>query len=39
MLGLYLGLPNYTNSFLRQGFTSHDLTDGGSDRLVDALVA
>ncbi|MFE2097208.1 LLM class F420-dependent oxidoreductase [Streptomyces sp. PTD9-10] len=38
-LGLYLTLPNYTNSFLRIGFTEDDLTAGGSDRLVDALYA
>ncbi|MPY56407.1 LLM class F420-dependent oxidoreductase [Streptomyces spongiae] len=38
-LALYLGLPNYTNSFLRLGFTEDDFTDGGSDRLVDAVVA
>jgi probable F420-dependent oxidoreductase len=35
----YLGLPNYTNNWLRHGFTEDDLLDGGSDRLVDALVA
>ncbi len=34
----YLGLPNYTNNWKRQGFTDDDLADGGSDRLVDALV-
>jgi probable F420-dependent oxidoreductase len=38
-LAQYLRLPNYTNSFLRQGFTVDDFADGGSDRLVDALVA
>jgi probable F420-dependent oxidoreductase len=35
----YLGLPNYTNNWMRLGFTEDDLLDGGSDRLVDALVA
>jgi probable F420-dependent oxidoreductase len=35
----YLGLPNYTNNWLRLGFTEDDLLNGGSDRLVDALVA
>jgi probable F420-dependent oxidoreductase len=35
----YLGLPNYTNNWLRSGFTEDDLADGGSDRLIDALVA
>ncbi|MFJ6387566.1 LLM class F420-dependent oxidoreductase [Streptomyces sp. NPDC091972] len=38
-LALYLGLPNYTNNFLRNGFTEDDLKDGGSDRLVDAVFA
>ncbi|MFF0157455.1 LLM class F420-dependent oxidoreductase [Streptomyces sp. NPDC005263] len=38
-LARYLPLPNYTNNFLRHGFTEDDLTDGGSDRLVDALFA
>lgn len=38
-LAQYLQLPNYTNSFLRQGFTEADFRRGGSDRLVDALVA
>ena len=37
-LATYLGLPNYTNNWRRQGFTDDDLVDGGSDRLVDALV-
>jgi probable F420-dependent oxidoreductase len=35
----YLGLPNYTNNWMRLGFTEDDLLEGGSDRLVDALVA
>ncbi|MFE6195629.1 LLM class F420-dependent oxidoreductase [Streptomyces sp. NPDC057838] len=38
-LELYLPLPNYTNNFLRHGFSEEDLKDGGSDRLVDALFA
>ncbi|WP_406330305.1 LLM class F420-dependent oxidoreductase [Streptomyces sp. NBC_00203] len=38
-LAMYLSLPNYTNSFLRLGFTEDDLADGGSDRLIDALYA
>lgn len=37
-LQTYLGLPNYSNNWKRQGFTDDDLADGGSDRLVDALV-
>ena len=35
----YLTLPNYTNNLRRFGFTDEDLTGGGSDRLVDAIVA
>jgi probable F420-dependent oxidoreductase len=38
-LATYFGLPNYTNNWKRQGFTDEDLADGGSERLVDALVA
>lgn len=34
----YLGLPNYSNNWKRQGFTDDDIANGGSDRLVDALV-
>ena len=37
-LATYLGLPNYSNNWKRIGFTDDDLADGGSDRLVDALV-
>ncbi|MEV4311715.1 LLM class F420-dependent oxidoreductase [Actinocrispum sp. NPDC049592] len=37
-LSLYLQLPNYTNNFKRYGFTDADIADGGSDRLVDALI-
>jgi probable F420-dependent oxidoreductase len=36
---IYLNLPNYTNNLRRLGFTDEDFTDGGSDRLIDALVA
>ena len=36
---IYLGLPNYFNNLLRLGFEEHDRADGGSDRLVDAIVA
>jgi probable F420-dependent oxidoreductase len=35
----YLGLVNYTSNLRRLGFTDEDIDDGGSDRLVDALVA
>jgi probable F420-dependent oxidoreductase len=38
-LGIYLGLPNYTNNFLRLGFSEDDIRNGGSDRLVDSIVA
>jgi probable F420-dependent oxidoreductase len=37
-LQTYLGLPNYANNWKRQGFTDDDIANGGSDRLVDALV-
>jgi probable F420-dependent oxidoreductase len=36
---IYMGLPNYWNNLLRLGFTEEDRADGGSDRLVDAIVA
>jgi probable F420-dependent oxidoreductase len=35
----YLGLRNYAANLERLGFGAADLADGGSDRLVDALVA
>lgn len=35
----YLGLPNYTNNLRRLGWGDEDLGAGGSDRLVDAIVA
>jgi probable F420-dependent oxidoreductase len=35
---LYLGLSNYTNNLLRFGFDESDLADGGSDRLIDAVI-
>jgi probable F420-dependent oxidoreductase len=38
-LRIYLGLENYRRSWLRQGFSEADFEDGGSDALVDALVA
>ena len=37
-LKVYLGLPNYQNNLKQFGFTDADFADGGSDRLVDALV-
>jgi probable F420-dependent oxidoreductase len=38
-MAMYLTLPNYTNNLKRFGFTDQDMVDGGSDRLVDAIVA
>jgi probable F420-dependent oxidoreductase len=38
-LGFYLTLPNYANNFLRLGFTESDFKDGGSDRLIDSIIA
>jgi probable F420-dependent oxidoreductase len=38
-LALYLTLQNYVNNFREMGFGDADLADGGSDRLVDGLVA
>lgn len=38
-LKTYLALPNYYDNWLRGGFDQTDLAEGGSDRLVDALVA
>ncbi|MFJ8144850.1 LLM class F420-dependent oxidoreductase [Streptomyces sp. NPDC096048] len=38
-LAMYLTLPNYTKNFLNLGFTEADVTDGGSDRLIDAVFA
>ncbi len=34
----YLTLPNYTNNLRRFDFDDDDLAEGGSDRLVDAIV-
>jgi probable F420-dependent oxidoreductase len=39
MLTRYLQLPNYVDNLLRTGFEPADVADGGSDRLVDALIA
>lgn len=36
---IYLGLPNYYNNLKRSGYDETDFADGGSDRLVDAIVA
>jgi probable F420-dependent oxidoreductase len=37
-LRIYLELPNYLNNLRTLGYTDADFADGGSDRLVDALV-
>jgi probable F420-dependent oxidoreductase len=34
----YLRMSNYTNNLLRFGFTEQDIADGGSDRLIDAVI-
>ncbi|HVH19402.1 MAG TPA: TIGR03620 family F420-dependent LLM class oxidoreductase [Myxococcota bacterium] len=36
---IYCGLPNYQNNLKWLGYSDADFADGGSDRLVDALVA
>jgi probable F420-dependent oxidoreductase len=38
-LALSFTLPNYRNSYLRMGFTTQDIENGGSDRLIDTIVA
>ena len=38
-MATYLTLPNYTNNLRRLGWGDDDLADGGSDELVDAIVA
>ena len=38
-LRVYLGLPNYQKNLVWLGFGERDFQDGGSDRIVDALVA
>ena len=38
-LGRYLEMTNYRNNLLRLGFGTPDFTGGGSDRLVDAMIA
>ena len=35
----YLHAPNYVNNLLRLGFTDDDVANGGSERLIDAVVA
>jgi probable F420-dependent oxidoreductase len=38
-LGRYLELVNYRNNLLRLGFAESELASGGSDRLVDTVIA
>jgi probable F420-dependent oxidoreductase len=38
-MSIYLTLPNYVNNLRRLGWGDDDLAGGGSDELVDALVA
>lgn len=38
-IAMYLGLPNYRKNLERFGFGDEDFAAGGSDRLVDAVVA
>ena len=38
-LANYLQLPNYLKNLMRIGFTSEDFSNGGSKRLLDAIVA
>ncbi|MEE8243936.1 MAG: TIGR03620 family F420-dependent LLM class oxidoreductase [Pseudomonadales bacterium] len=37
--GIYLGLPNYRNNWLRMGLSEADLENGGSDKFIDATFA
>ncbi len=38
-MAIYVGLPNYRRNVLSLGFEESDFEGGGSDRLVDAIVA
>ena len=38
-MAMYLTLPNYVNNLKRLGYGDDDVANGGSDRLVDAIVA
>ena len=38
-LARYMTLDNYRNNWLRTGFAADDMEGGGSDRLMDAMVA
>jgi probable F420-dependent oxidoreductase len=37
-MAIYLRAPNYVNNLRRLGFADDDFADGGSERLVDAIV-
>ncbi len=39
IIGHSINLPAYRNNFLRMGFTEEDFADGGSNRLIDGLIA
>jgi probable F420-dependent oxidoreductase len=39
VLAFYMTLPNYLRAWERLGFGPEDLAEGGSDRMVDAVVA
>lgn len=38
-LAMYAGLPNYANNWKRMGFSDDDIANGGSNKLIDGLVA
>jgi probable F420-dependent oxidoreductase len=38
-MAIYLNLPNYLNNLRSVGFDDGDFADGGSDRLIDTMVA
>src|SRR5208282_4284732 len=38
-LEFYLSVPNSAKNFLRLGFDEGDFKDGGSNRLIDAIIA
>lgn len=39
VLATYLPLPNYRNNLMRLGFAGDDFENGGSDRLIDGVIA
>jgi probable F420-dependent oxidoreductase len=38
-IGFYLGAPNYVNNLLWLGYEEADIANGGSDALVDSIIA